>query len=72
MLSFCINQGTRARWESDTIYSKIAFISQSPVCVWMKEAGALFLHHVIDKCPSGGRILESFVHLGMFLKFLNV
>ena len=42
------------------------------MCVWMKEAGALFLRCVIDKCPSGGRILESFVRLGMFLKFLNV
>lgn len=57
--------------KSDTIYSyKIA--SESLVYVWMKEAGALFLRCVIDKCPSGGRILESFVHLGMFLKFLNV
>lgn len=59
--------------KSDTIYiAKEHLFSIPLVYVWVKEAGALLLSCVIDKFPSGWRILESLVHLGMFLKFLNV
>lgn len=47
------------------------YFSLSLVCVG-ERGDALSLSYIISKSTSGGRILDRFVHLGIFLKSLNI